>query len=619
MSNAATLTVRIGADISELKKGLNQASKSIANVGKRLTGLGTAMTKAVTGPIAGLGAGLVALQRSTGEYADQVLDLADVTGLSTDAIQEFRNVARVAGVSTDAMTQSISGLARRMPQIMEGSGRASDAMDSLGVSVRDASGGMRNTEDIMVDVIGALGDIDNAMERAALAQSVLGRRWEQLAPVIGLGADEINKARQQAHDMGMVMDGEALQGANDFRIALSELTSQLAATGRNLAVDLMPIMMDTVIPALQSVSERVSHLIRAFVNLGPEIHKKIALFLGIVAAVGPVITILGGLALAIAAITSPVGLVIASLAALSVAITFVWDNWRAIIERISDTRWWRNTIISMIQFFIDNNPFALIIDGFNAVARRLGMAEIPNPYTALSGTLDKLRVEQKEYEHEFGSLTGALRRGFQEVAGFDLVSIFDIPEIDTQKQTQAVRQFGTSIERAELPVRNFAQSFERIENPDLPPYMEGVEERMNRIAQISEFTTGIVDTFTASFGSGMANVVVQGERLVDTLKNIAKLLASSVIQRGLQVLLTGGLGGTGFFGSGGGLFGRIFSVNDALITSGGDVVKFHPDDNILAMKDFSSIGGTQKVEVFGTIKGNDIFVSSSRGGVNFER
>lgn len=619
MSNAATLTVRIGADISELKKGLNQASKSIANVGKRLTGLGTAMTKAVTGPIAGLGAGLVALQRSTGKYADQVLDLADVTGLSTDAIQEFRNVARVAGVSTDAMTQSISGLARRMPQIMEGSGRASDAMDSLGVSVRDASGRMRNTEDIMVDVIGALGDIDNAMERAALAQSVLGRRWEQLAPVIGLGADEINKARQQAHDMGMVMDGEALQGANDFRIALSELTSQLAATGRNLAVDLMPIMMDTVIPALQSVSERVSHLIRAFVDLGPEIHKKIALFLGIVAAIGPVITILGGLALAIAAITSPIGLVIASLAALSVAITYVWDNWRAIIERISDTGWWRNTIISMIQFFIENDPFGLIIDGFNAVARRLGIAEIPNPYTALSGTLDKLRVEQKEYEHEFGSLTGALRRGFQEVAGFDLVSIFDIPEIDTQKQTQAVRQFGTSIERAELPVRNFAQSFERIENPDLPPYMEGVEERMNRIAQISEFTTGIVDTFTASFGSGIANVVVQGERLVDTLKNIGKLLASSVIQRGLQVLLTGGLGGTGFFGSGGGLFGRIFSVNDALITSGGDVVKFHPDDNILAMKDFSSIGGTQKVEVFGTIKGNDIFVSSSRGGVNFER
>jgi TP901 family phage tail tape measure protein len=33
------------------------------------------------------------------------------------------------------------------------------------------------------------------------------------------------------------------------------------------------------------------------------------------------------------------------------------------------------------------------------------------------------------------------------------------------------------------------------------------------------------------------------------------------------------------------------SVNDAMITKTGKVIKFHPDDNILAMKDFSNLGG----------------------------
>ena len=32
-------------------------------------------------------------------------------------------------------------------------------------------------------------------------------------------------------------------------------------------------------------------------------------------------------------------------------------------------------------------------------------------------------------------------------------------------------------------------------------------------------------------------------------------------------------------------------MNDGMITSKGDIVKFHPDDNILAMKDFSGLGG----------------------------
>jgi hypothetical protein len=75
------------------------------------------------------------------------------------------------------------------------------------------------------------------------------------------------------------------------------------------------------------------------------------------------------------------------------------------------------------------------------------------------------------------------------------------------------------------------------------------------------------------------------------------------------MLLTGGVGG----GIVGGLFGRIFNVNDALITSGGDVVKFHPDDNILAMKDFSNIGGgSQHVTVTGRLSGPDLLISNAR-------
>jgi hypothetical protein len=47
-------------------------------------------------------------------------------------------------------------------------------------------------------------------------------------------------------------------------------------------------------------------------------------------------------------------------------------------------------------------------------------------------------------------------------------------------------------------------------------------------------------------------------------------------------------GGSKYYGDGG---GGYFSVNDALITSKGDVIQFHPDDNILAFKDGAKVGG----------------------------
>lgn len=83
------------------------------------------------------------------------------------------------------------------------------------------------------------------------------------------------------------------------------------------------------------------------------------------------------------------------------------------------------------------------------------------------------------------------------------------------------------------------------------------------ISQGLQVANMLADQFTSSFGQGMANVVVQGERLVDTLKNIGKLLLSSAIQTGISLLLTGGLSGGGFFGSGGGLFGRLFGGGKA--------------------------------------------------------
>ena len=89
----------------------------------------------------------------------------------------------------------------------------------------------------------------------------------------------------------------------------------------------------------------------------------------------------------------------------------------------------------------------------------------------------------------------------------------------------------------------------------VPAFIEKTKEMSNAMM----IATDIGNTFTNSFGQGMANIIVQGERVIDVFKNIGRLLASSVIQKGLSILLTGGLAGDGLFGSGGGILGRLFS------------------------------------------------------------
>jgi hypothetical protein len=73
-------------------------------------------------------------------------------------------------------------------------------------------------------------------------------------------------------------------------------------------------------------------------------------------------------------------------------------------------------------------------------------------------------------------------------------------------------------------------------------------------------------SFTDSFGAGMANVIVQGQKLTDVLKNIGKLLLSSAIQTGIKLLL---MGTSGFGVAGGtlGLLGGLFKPQVSAVPS----------------------------------------------------
>ena len=52
----------------------------------------------------------------------------------------------------------------------------------------------------------------------------------------------------------------------------------------------------------------------------------------------------------------------------------------------------QNAIISYLQFFLKNNPFSLIIQGVNAVARTFKMTELANPFEKMAESLEGLKA-----------------------------------------------------------------------------------------------------------------------------------------------------------------------------------------------------------------------------------
>jgi hypothetical protein len=119
-------------------------------------------------------------------------------------------------------------------------GDAAKAFQKLGISVVDANGELRDSEVVFSEALEALGGIENATERDALAMAIFGRSAMELNPLIKAGADEIANLSKEAHEMGAVMSEEDVAGLESFGDKLAGLKQGLAGTLGTLSSAFLP-------------------------------------------------------------------------------------------------------------------------------------------------------------------------------------------------------------------------------------------------------------------------------------------------------------------------------------------------------------------------------------------
>ncbi|TVS18942.1 MAG: hypothetical protein EA417_01785 [Gammaproteobacteria bacterium] len=351
MATVGMLNVLLELDSSNFRDGIRSASEKAQELGQNIRDVGSAMSQRLTAPIVAAGAAALASAVNVGNFADELLDLEQMTGISTDGLQRFRALSLEAGVATDTVASAVNGLNRRLASGEEGSGAMTGAMERLGVSLRDASGELRPMENIVEETIQALAGMENITERNAEAQRIFGGRARDLAPILGMGADAVADATARFDDLGIMMSGDALEAANEFRRDFDVLKATAGAVVREFGMAVLPVMQDFVALLQSEVIPRVRALVQRFQELGPQTQRTIAVVGALVAAIGPllvalgtVIQVAGVVAGAIAALNPVVLAVIGVVAAMSAAWVLWEDEIRGavdavvgVVRRMSDT------------------------------------------------------------------------------------------------------------------------------------------------------------------------------------------------------------------------------------------------------------------------------------------
>lgn len=241
------------AELHGMEQKANDATKNVGNLGnaEEEAGKKTSMfgdllkanlasdlikrgISATVNLVKDMAQGIADAVKNAAAYGDEISTLSKTTGMSTDAIQEWKYAADLVDVSFETIEGSLTKLTKNMDAARDGSQKPAQAFETLGVSVTDANGNLRDSNEVLDDVLAALREIENPTERDAIAMDILGKSAKDLNPLIETSAEELAAIKKEARDVGAVMDKSTLNTLTKVQDGFDRLGGTWDAIKKNL-------------------------------------------------------------------------------------------------------------------------------------------------------------------------------------------------------------------------------------------------------------------------------------------------------------------------------------------------------------------------------------------------
>ena len=278
------------------------------------------------------------------ENADTINTLSKRYGISTKELQKYALTAGLIDVDLETVTKSHVKLEKTMYSAAQGSKTNAAYFEKLGVSIYDANGNLRSSDEVFNDTIAALGKMENETERDAVAMALMGKSAAELNPLIEDGGKTYAETAALMQKYGLnFIDQETLDKASEFQDKIDQIKLMGTLAYQTLGAKLAEYLL----PALEKVVDWVGRLANWLSNLDPRLLTIIGAIGGVVAAaaplliglgkvatgVGALINLMGVLGPAIAGIVAALGPVVLAIGSVIAIGVLLYKNWNTIKAR----------------------------------------------------------------------------------------------------------------------------------------------------------------------------------------------------------------------------------------------------------------------------------------------
>ncbi|WP_116654873.1 hypothetical protein [Pelagibacterium sediminicola] len=633
MATVGNLKVDLGLDSAAFDVGIKSAGKGMDTLAKRAAVMGAAIAAAVT---AAAGA-FTAIVLKTSEAAKATGDMADMLGLNVEALQELRHAADRGGMGMQNFDVAMRRFIRRSAEAANGTGAAKGAFKELGIELRTTDGRLKDSEALLAEVADAMEGVQSPADKLRLAFQMFDTDGAKMVNVLAGGSEELERLREEARKLGIVLDEDTIRAAQRFQDNLDTLRKGAEAFANRLTSAALPAFV-AITNAMINFSAHTGDIISALVEVARYAGVAVAGIAGffapaILSGLGAVsvaigTTMVGAVrALTAAMLANPMGLLIAGISA-AVAAAFIFrDEIKQIIgvdlievvtaaanRTIAVFEGAYNAVIDLWQ----NLPQAF--SGIGKMAWNSFIAEFEKP--ALTVT-----IGGREFELLGGlnlsGLKAELSEGEEAVLGSAFAKFNDTVAEGRNYIGEWTAALGSAWNTAEGTRTSFDALANSLSDSSGDGGVAGAAKKTKEaLSKLGDIGQQVSNKLADSFTDMLMAAIEGGKNLGDMIGSLIRDLGRMFIHQGFQALL--GMGGGGLFG---GLFsgiGKLFGfARGGTILPGGaggidsQLVMFRksPNERVDITKPgqtLTSGDGPQKLEI-------NVNVEGARGNMEIQQ
>lgn len=241
MEKATNPADDLGKEIKQVGDNAEKAGNDTLKMGDIIKA--NLISGAIIGGVKALASAMVSLAKEisnslgqTIDYAGEISDMAQKTGVAAEELQKYSYAAKMSGMELETLEKAMVKSQKSFADAKTGSKALQESYRSLGIDISK----IKDSSDAFDKTIRALADMEDETKRNALANDIFGKSYAELAPLLNEGSKGIDTLKKKAEELGIVMSEDAVNAGEALGDTLDTLKTTMGGVANSLISLLLP-------------------------------------------------------------------------------------------------------------------------------------------------------------------------------------------------------------------------------------------------------------------------------------------------------------------------------------------------------------------------------------------